>query len=187
VSLAVPSLRKFSQKGQLKDAARQLRAELLAARLRAIESATCTCFVYQPGSEFYTIRSAAESVPGDEMPATMLLDTALDEAPVAGDQASDEETQRSLAFGARFVGRSADEDAPPLDLEPAAEAEEDWSEPLIFYPNGRALNARIRLASDRYWIDFTVRGFTGTVQLSPIQKIAESDDSTAAATPEMRR
>jgi prepilin-type N-terminal cleavage/methylation domain-containing protein len=61
IGLAVPSLRKFSQRGYLQDAARQLRGQLLSARLQAIESASNKFFFYQPDSGIYMVTGADEA------------------------------------------------------------------------------------------------------------------------------
>jgi len=182
VSLAVPSLRKLSEKGQLQDAARQLRARLLAARLDAIESATCTYFYYEQGSGTYAVTRAAEFTADSDSLAAALPADAPDE-PLAASQAS-EESPETLASGIRFTAGLADNDTPATASMLSGVESAGWSEPVVFYPNGRSLNARIRLATDRYWIDMTVRGLTGTVQLSPVQKFSEPDETTSGRLPE---
>ncbi|MCL4204241.1 MAG: prepilin-type N-terminal cleavage/methylation domain-containing protein [Pirellulaceae bacterium] len=183
VSLAVPSLRKLSQRGQLQDAARQLRGQLLAARLLAIESASSTLFYYQPDTGIYLVTGSGQAP--RELPP--LGDLAVGEA-VSDDAAATvgrmaEPSEQTLPSDVRFL--SPAEAAVPLAAETTAgnASGSGWSEPLIFYPNGRALNARIRLASDRYWIEVTVRGLTGTVRLSPVQRLAAAADEPSEALP----
>jgi prepilin-type N-terminal cleavage/methylation domain-containing protein len=173
VSLAVPSLRKLSQRGQLQDAARQLRGQLLAARLQAIESASSTLFYYQPNTGAYMVTGAGE-MPGD-------ADSLTGGQPgLRGGEAAAEQT---LPSDVRFLAPATITARPAAGTAPRSDAGGGWSEPLIFYPNGRALNARIRLASDRYWIEVTVRGLTGTVQLSPVQRLAEAADGQPETPP----
>jgi prepilin-type N-terminal cleavage/methylation domain-containing protein len=173
VSLAVPSLRKLSQRGQLQDAARQLRGQLLAARLQAIESASSTLFYYQPNTGAYMVTGAGE-MPGG-------ADSLTGGQPgLRGGEAAAEQT---LPSDVRFLAPATITARPAAGTAPRSDAGGGWSEPLIFYPNGRALNARIRLASDRYWIEVTVRGLTGTVQLSPVQRLAEAADGQPETPP----
>jgi prepilin-type N-terminal cleavage/methylation domain-containing protein len=173
IGLAIPSLRNFSQRGYLQDAARQLRGQLLAARLQAIGSASSRFFFYQPESGIYIVTGADEAPDPVQSAGDLLL--------------ADDVSEPAADDGWRSVG-SAEEHVLPSDVRFLAPDQPTvrgaagesrgrdgaWSEPLVFYPNGRALNARIRLASDRYWIELTVRGLTGTVQLSPIQRLEET-------------
>jgi hypothetical protein len=60
---------------------------------------------------------------------------------------------------------------------PAQDAHsEQWSAPIVFYPNGRASNARIRLAGPRdFFVDVTLRGLTGTATISELQRIKDPE------------
>ena len=49
-----------------------------------------------------------------------------------------------------------------------------WSAPIVFQPNGRATDARIRLIGPRnYFIDVTLRGLTGSVQVGELWRLEE--------------
>ncbi len=53
---------------------------------------------------------------------------------------------------------------PALDepLAVAAPSEEGWSDPIVFYPNGRTKNAQIRIKGERNTVvDVSLRGLTG--------------------------
>jgi prepilin-type N-terminal cleavage/methylation domain-containing protein len=176
IGLAVPSLRNFSQRGYLQDAARQLRGQLLAARLQAIESASSKFFFYQPDSGIYMVTGADEAPDPVQSAGDLLLaDDVAEPAAADGWRSVGSAEELVLPSGVRFL-------APDQPMVRGAAGESPgrdggWSEPLVFYPNGRALNARIRLASERYWIELTVRGLTGTVQLSPLQRLEETPDA----------
>ena len=165
MGFALPSLGRFSQRGHLQDAVRQLRAELLTARLAAIESGKPAWFVFQPGSDEYIVTTESDDS-RDQTAGNPLLDSSgelLDATAPLGDR-----QPQTLPAGVVFL---ADESSGN-----ASRTGDGWSSPLIFYPNGRALNARIPLALEAYRVELTVRGLTGTVQISPIQRTAEPDN-----------
>jgi prepilin-type N-terminal cleavage/methylation domain-containing protein len=176
IGLAVPSLRKLSERGHLQDAARQLRGQLLSARLQAIQSASNKFFFYQPDSGIYMVTGADEAPGLDSSAGQFLVADEVSEAEATSGWRTAESAEQVLPSDVRFLTP----DQPAVRVAstelPTGGGEGQWSEPLIFYPNGRALNTRIRLASDRYWIELTVRGLTGTVQLSPVQRLEESPD-----------
>lgn len=182
VSLAVPSLRKLSQRGQLQDAARQLRGQLLAARLQAIESASSTLFYYQPDTGIYLVTGSGQTPRELPPPSDLAVGEAISDATASVEPMADS-SEQTLPSDVRFL--SPEEAVVPLAAGTSAgnASGGGWSEPLVFYPNGRALNARIRLASDRYWIEVTVRGLTGTVRLSPVQRLAGDADESSEALP----
>lgn len=48
---------------------------------------------------------------------------------------------------------------------------DNWSEPIVFYPNGRTSDAEIELAGDRdYRIQLTLRGITGAITVGALQR-----------------
>jgi hypothetical protein len=49
-----------------------------------------------------------------------------------------------------------------------------WSSPIVFFPNGRSTNARIRLdGSNGFRVEVALRGLTGTVQIGPLERVDE--------------
>ena len=183
IGLAVPSLRKLSERGYLQDAARQLRGQLLSARLQAIQSASNKFFFYQPDSGIYMVTGADEALGQGSPAGEFLVGAEVSETDAASGWRAAESAEEVLPSDVRFLTP----DQPAVRVAsaelPTGGGEGQWSEPLIFYPNGRALNTRIRLASDRYWIELTVRGLTGTVQLSPVQRLEESPDAQMEGEP----
>jgi prepilin-type N-terminal cleavage/methylation domain-containing protein len=178
IGLAVPSLRKLSERGYLQDAARQLRGQLLSARLQAIQSASNKFFFYQPDSGIYMVTGtddapSLDSSAGEEL----LVRDEVSEADAASGWDAAESAEQVLPSDVRFLAPGEPAVRVASAEVPTGGGGGQWSEPLIFYPNGRALNTRIRLASDRYWVELTVRGLTGTVQLSPVRRLEESPDA----------
>lgn len=201
LGLGLPALGRFSEKGELLNAAQQLRAELLSARLTAIESGHAAWFHYQPGGRTYVLlavdqqadpRASAESLASpnlDVSPQPGLAstgDSGDDAAAVllpSGIRFDDSESSESTsAFAASGEASEVPADVPAgaLDVPGGAAADVEQTAgggvpvSIAFYPNGRALNARISLASKRYRIGLTVRGLTGTVQIAPVQRIEET-------------
>lgn len=172
--LAAPSLGRFSQRGQLLNAARELRAELLTARLSAIEAGDPTWFFYEPGGNTYSVTATQRSPRRGDSGANPMIDdtgelTADDVVP--GDE-------QSLPPGIVFLEASNGSQrlrAASLRSGPTV---------LVFYPNGRALNAQIPLALDDYRVELTVRGLTGTVQISRVRRVAESERGRDRGQPE---
>ena len=63
---------------------------------------------------------------------------------------------------------------PPEEMDdalPAGELDSAlWSEPVLFYPDGRGTNAKLLLVGDNgYQVDVSIRGLTGTVRIGPLR------------------
>lgn len=183
VTLSLPSLRKLSAKSELRNAARQLRVTLLETRLAAIETGGLTCFRYQPeggrfeagrGSRFTTLPTQADpplAATGPDQPNS--------DATAMGEMTE----PRTLPHGVRFADPSAVGQSPPPAAVNEVPDDGSWSPPILFYPNGRTRNARIVLVTEAYRIEVAMRGLTGTVRISQIERLppAEPGPSAAAA------
>jgi type II secretory pathway pseudopilin PulG len=185
--LSWPSLRRLSQKRELLESARQIRVELLRTRLDAIESGTARQFRYQLGSGLFesTTFSASDTLQaGDawEEDAELPPDTQADLGLV--DQSSDSDgDENRLPTGVFFV-------APDSDPQAVAEtAIEDvgnnlqWSAPILFYPNGRTLNARLELSNGEYAVDITLRGLTGTARIGQVRRLVDDSGESLGEVP----
>ena len=164
-ALAQPALRGALGDNRLRSAAKLVRVELAKARLRAMQSGIAQSFRYQLGKNRFQI-----------MPAVAVEATQRDRSgrrsddfrPAAGVR------QPAVAGGVRADG--VVEELPSQELpegicfEPAADdplavpfaGEEGWSDPIVFYPNGRTENAHIRIKGERNAVvDVSLRGLTG--------------------------
>ena len=180
LTLSLPSLRKLSVKSELRNAARQLRVAVLQARLAAIESGDLTYFHYQPGGGRFESGRGVQlaTLPSS---ADQPLDATELAPPDADATATDEVTEpQTLPLGVRFADPAV-EGSPQL---PATDGElpddGSWSTPMVFYPNGRTRNARIVLITEAYRIELAVRGLTGTVQISQIERLVPEDETSEA-------
>ena len=79
--------------------------------------------------------------------------------------------------------------------DPSSDAlsEEDWSAPIVFYPNGRTSDAEISLVGDRdYRIRLNLRGITGAITVTAVEYPSEDRDGkpelqNPTATADVRR
>jgi len=183
VSLSWPALRRPLAKSKLRDAARQLRVALARARIEAIQSGTAQQFRYRPGTGHFEVaaRSAAEGGGGF---TPVAFEGSGEEQSVASDLAYEEPMQYELPKGVRFFDPSAT-DAPPREADPiASPADQAWSAPIVFYPNGRTFNARIRLFGQYdYYIDVTLRGLTGAGSLGEVRRLEQPLDERPGDAP----
>ena len=178
VGLSWPALRRPAEKSKLRDAARQLRVALTRTRIEAIESGTAQEFCYQPGTGSFAI-SARSTSQDDGGFAPVAFDRSGGEESLAGNPASVEPARQELPGDVRF-GDPSEPDAVPVESDPAASPDrQGWSAPIVFYPNGRTFNARIRLYGRyRYYVDVTLRGLTGASKVGQLQRFEEPADES---------
>lgn len=156
VALSWPALRRPLAKGEVRNAAKQLRVALSRTRLEAIRSGTAQEFRYEPGTGRFEIaaRSTAEGSGG----FTPVAQEGFGEDVIAAEDLGVERSEvRELPDGVRFSG-----DSPGAGL-------------ILFYPNGRTFNAHFRLHGQySYYVDVRLRGLTGTSTIGPIGRLAET-------------
>jgi prepilin-type N-terminal cleavage/methylation domain-containing protein len=173
LSLAWPSLRKLSQTGQLRDAARQLRLQLLEARLDAIESGDVRFFRYQPGTGFYEESSGSEFEIVDDLGLIAPSGAASDDRPTTWEQDDGTSSPSELPDDIIFFDLEAETTTDLAEDLGSPDIGQEWSTPIVFYPNGRTLNGRFRLASRSYAVDLSLRGLTGTVTIGEVQRLED--------------
>ena len=175
VGLSWPALSRPLAKSRLRNAARELRNALAGARLEAIESGVAQQFRYQLRSGCYDVTPT--SAPDDTGAFTPVSSEGLlDDGTAAPDPfAYDQPDVIELSDGVMFMDPVAlqGSDLPTEEALPADSLiEADWSDPIVFYPNGRTFNARFRLAGDKnYFVDVTLRGLTGVAKVGQIELV----------------
>ena len=185
--LSWPSLRRLSQKRELLESARQIRVELLRTRLEAIESGTARQFRYQLGSGLFesTPFSAADTIQaGDawEEDAELPPGSLSDLGPV--DQGSDSDgDETGLPPGVFFVSPDSDPQAVTETAIEDVDSNLQWSAPILFYPNGRTLNARLELSNGGHAVDITLRGLTGTARIGQVRRLADDSEEVLGEVP----
>ncbi len=185
IGMSWPSVQKLLSRARVKDAAQQVRTELGEARLRAIESGKPQVFRFQPGTGLFEIRPKEEETAGPAVLKSALEQMSEENAdtePISGAEIVDAAAyEKYLPDGMQFVGQevarkpaAGEEDEEGLAGLSTAEMTEqqNWSQPIVFYPNGRTSNARIRITdAERYAVDVSLRGLTGAVRIGPTSRI----------------
>ena len=198
IGMSWPSVHRLLDRARVKEAAKHVRTELGEARLRAIESGTPQVFRFQPGTSFFEVRPKEEETAGPTVLKSaleQLSDETVDTEPISGAEIVDESAyERYLPDGMLFAGQEvAEEPAGAEDEEGLAALstaemaeQQNWSEPIVFYPNGRTSNARIRVTDgERYAVDVSLRGLTGTVRVGPTKRIEPTGLETMLAEGEL--
>ena len=198
VSLGWPSMRRAVARGRLDAAARELQAELGRTRLESMREATPYVFRYQPGCRFYEILpkemldresqalgatvlgTDALDLPSDESPDLMRVEIppveqeagTLAQVATAGGTFYRKTLPETVLFPAvpRALQAGLGE-ATVLGTSPDAGLRNTviWSEPILFYPNGRISEATITLMTAdnyRYTATLNIRGLTGSITVA---------------------
>lgn len=100
----------------------------------------------------------------------------------------DDETAATGSLSAALGGELAGLD-PTLGLDPNAAptspaASSVWSEPIVFYPNGRVSSAVFGIAcvgDVPYYSEIAIRGMTGVARISSISTLSPENDPAASA------
>lgn len=181
-ALAQPALRGALGDSRLRSAAKQVRAELAKTRLKAMQSGIAQRFRYQLGKNRFEIAPSVQGMEGDRTSSSRSThdrETASSDArqnhsrqdrfahrddstarhPSTGpEDPSQQPVEQSLPEGICF------EEAPGEPRREGTGGVDGWSDPIVFYPNGRTENAQIRLKGERdAVVDVSLRGLTGVV------------------------
>jgi prepilin-type N-terminal cleavage/methylation domain-containing protein len=173
-----PLLRKSFAKARLTHAARLVRSELAKARLAAIESGQPQIFRFQPGTGIFEVKPQMPDMP-EEGPTygnsiTQAMQSNQPDSLSEADPLNEQTWQQALPSGVLFLAQQAaatqdESNLPGQDLASQREAE-SWSPPVVFYPNGRTTNARVRLTDGRdFSIDVSLRGLTGLATVGKVE------------------
>ncbi len=149
-AIVLPAVSQPLGKSELRDAAKQVRTQLARARLEAIESGRVYQFRFQPGRRKFEV---------------------VVKPSFRGEDESDngQPLQGELPSGVCFHDQQAAERSTDSDVDFEETGLANWSEPILFYPNGRTTSARIWLAGGRdYYLDVVLRGVTGSATVGQL-------------------
>jgi prepilin-type N-terminal cleavage/methylation domain-containing protein len=183
VAISWPALRRPMSRNHIESAARQLQADILATRNRAMNAREVFVFIYRVDSDEYLICSL-QSLRSTGLPSQFEM--------ANRDGVEESEIERSLKQlpdGTWFLGQK---DSAAADFPGQAErersskttekrteietAKSNWSAPLLFYPNGRMQSTNLILGSDQdYLIDVQVDGFGGRVKIRDLRRDLSED------------
>ena len=207
-AMAWPALQKPLARHRLWAAAKQMRAELVRTRLEAISQGQAMQFRYVPGAGTYRIEPLAAAHAGRSGPQPnpalnggysnavddLEIETA-DGKGVVEQPLEDSSLPKEISFAA---GDSAIEETFAVSIEttrdptrgdealmdPSAALAEDWSKPIVFYPNGRATDAELVLVGERaYRIHLALRGVTGIISVGKVDLPAVKTDGPLTSDP----
>ncbi len=168
-AMAQPALRSSLGDSRLRSAARQVRTELAKTRLKAMQSGMAQRFRYQAEHNRFEI------APANFDAGEASLGTEPSSKPGNASVPTDRAAAADIAGPAALPGsRTIYQQLPDGVLFDPVEAhltavidEEGWSAPIVFYPNGRAADATIRLRGERgAVVDVSLRGLTGVATAS---------------------
>ena len=196
VALTAPWLKRVQVRSALKSAAQNLQGELYTTRLGAMKSGEAYLFRYQSQTGVYEILpkkvyDALNPEPLDSQYVTRSVGTPVNQENTTGNRGGEpfstlayrKSLPNRFTFGmvkpvyesphpdaVRSVGTGIGSSLTPFPdfSEPAQPV---WSEPIFFFPNGRTSNGSLELltvGNDRFQIELTLRGLTGTARLGEI-------------------
>lgn len=192
IGLGWPAIQKMARRSRIGDAAKQVRNALGQARLAAIESGKAQVFRFQPGAGRFEIAARQEEDAGPAVLRSALdqmAEAAASPRPAAADpQAGPRDLPGGIVFAGQEVAEQPGAEDEGTGLAGASTAElaerQAWSDPIVFYPNGRTSNARFRLTDrERYFVEISLRGLTGTVRIGPTTRLAEVPQGAVQAGP----
>lgn len=209
VALGIPSVSRLLARARFKDGVFEIQAELAQTRLLSMKTGEAYLFRYLPGTNRYRIvtkklfeeeqalrrtnrtNPLAVSVPSrsaGEFERTFSADVRIDGGVISDGTELRLSTAKNAvgAEGVDLGSRAVGSLATPGAGEPLGDV---WSEPILFYPNGRTSNAVFFLASTGsipFYSEVALRGFTGGVRVSTIASVPPgSPDFPSVLPPEI--
>ncbi|MEX2174376.1 MAG: prepilin-type N-terminal cleavage/methylation domain-containing protein [Pirellulaceae bacterium] len=181
LAAAAPALRGVMKDAQLRAAADQVRVEWTRAHVKAMKTGRIQVFRFELGGAKFTVQPWAAADDALEGPPP-IPGFGLDEEESASPRL-DVESARALPEGTQFVMGAAQTDARALgiegDISDANRFENEWSQPILFYPDGSTSDAYAVVANEEgeVGIRIELRGMTGTATLGEITALEELQDS----------
>jgi len=176
---AAPALRGVMRDAALKNAADTVRIHWTKAHVKAMKTGRIQVFRFeQDGSRFTVQPWAAADDQIEAAPSVKGFGTAEEET---ASPRLDESSAVSLPEGTKFVAGAAAlegrSQAIEKDIKDANRFEADWSQPVLFYPDGSSSDAWVIVANERdVAIRVDLRGMTGTTTLGEITDVEELKD-----------
>lgn len=187
-AVGTPSVVQLLDRSRFRDGVLNLQAELVRTRSRAMKEGTALVFRYRSNTGEYQIfpripaESAPNAIPVPTATQTLSEDTLFMGGATLDGQSFQNAPQRSSApregdaVGSLTSPPTREDDlfgAVENAFSPADKAA-GWSEPILFFPNGRTSTAVIFLQSrpeegkQTYYSEISFRGMTGSARVSSI-------------------
>lgn len=178
---AAPVLRNTMRAAGLKSAADSVRVEWTKAHVRAMKTGRIQVFRFQQGGNQFTVQPFAAA--DDEIEsAPQVQGFGSDPGEIASPKL-DESLAVTLPDGVTFAQGQARSEGRSLNIEEeiqdANRFEGDWSQPILFYPDGSASDAYVVVVHEELetGIRVNLRGMTAGVTLGEIMSIDELQDN----------
>ncbi len=185
-ALCWPVLDKPFASRRLNSAADRIRAEWMHARVQAMTSGQTIAFRYTPGGNQFALdrcdgaNMLADPLGGGDLALDAAMPGATSAATTGGGAIGLDPSDQKLPEGILFHASETVADSRSLSLEtdsgPAMNQVNpvQWSEPILFYPDGTTSTSRLMLANDGgRCIVLDLRGLTGIVTMSESYSNAE--------------
>jgi type II secretion system protein H len=176
---AAPALRGVMRDAALKNAAETVRIHWTKAHVKAMKTGRIQVFRFEQDGMRFTVQPwAAADDEIEAAPAVQGFGTAEEES---ASPRLDESSAVSLPEGTTFVAGAAvlegRSQAVEQDIKDANRFEADWSQPILFYPDGSTSDAWVIVGNDReVGIRVDLRGMTGTATLGEVTAVEELMD-----------
>jgi type II secretion system protein H len=179
-AVAAPALRGVMRDAALKNAAETIRIHWTKAHVKAMKTGRIQVFRFELDGARFTVQPFAAS--DDEIesaPAVQGFGTAEEET---ASPRLDTSTAVTLPEGTKFVAGAAALEGRSLsieeDIKDANRFESDWSQPILFYPDGSTSDAWVIVGNEReVGIRVDLRGMTGTATLGEVTDVEELKDA----------
>ncbi len=168
---AAPMLRGTMQDAALRSAADQIRVEWTRANVRAMKTGRIQVFRFEQGGAQWSVQPyAAADDEIESAPAVQGFGNAEEE--IASPRL-DKTLTVTLPEGVTFASGEALTEGRALsieqDISQANRFDGNWSQPILFYPDGSSSDAFVIVVNEReVGIRVSLRGMTGGVTLSEI-------------------
>jgi len=168
---AAPALRGVMQDAALRNAADTIRIHWTRAHVKAMKTGRIQVFRFELNGSRYTVQPwAAADDAVEAAPAVQGFGTAEEET---ASPRLDETGAPRLPEGTLFVAGAAAlegrSQSIEKDIKDANKFEADWSQPILFYPDGSTSDAWVIVAGEReVAIRVELRGMTGTTTIGEI-------------------
>ena len=174
-AIVLPALRGPMNDQRLRQAADLILAQWTSARVAALNTGRIHVFRYQSGTDQYQVQAwfsdsdaveASIDQPGSSGPGHAELSQRPSSLGVAGVRLPDGVT---FFAGETFV----DTRLAHTGIGAAMDGGQTADQPVVFYPDGSATDARLVLTNERFYVELRLRGLTGLARASPLLGLEE--------------
>ena len=159
LTVSWPSVMRYNQKQQLKQSAMVIQTQLSAARMRAIENSTAFEFSYQRSGRRYSVTPALKT-------NAIVLPGSMTKTVATAFETIVSELPSGIVFAEHDGAPGRGSDAKWINVNG-----EDWSVPVVFYPDGTSDQSDlILLDKSGQLISIKIRGLTGMVKVGRLRK-----------------